>query len=65
MKAKYRIIKKIEMCYYPWGVYSVTDYFYVQERFLWFFWITIKGFWERRLAESYLEAKKQLSENIY
>lgn len=57
---KYRIIKKKDMFHWSWGEYCARDCWDVQQRFFFFFWITIKGFWDEELAQSYLKAKIDL-----
>jgi hypothetical protein len=57
---KYRMVKKRELYYWEFGSYRARDCWDVQKRFLFFFWITIKGFWDEPLAKSYLDALNEL-----
>jgi len=45
------------MYWWSFGSYSARTCYDVQQRFLWLFWRTIKGFWDEDLARSYMEAK--------
>lgn len=58
---KYKIIKKKVV--YNWGwKYDLRECYDVKKRVLFFFWITIKSFWEKEYAESYFESLKRLHE---
>lgn len=51
-------IKKYKEIYrWDFGSYSARTAYDVQQRFLWFFWFTIKGFWDESLAREYMESK--------
>jgi hypothetical protein len=59
---KYRIKKSKEMDQWDANYYA-RECWDVQQRFLWFFWITIKGFWDEHLAKKYMQAKIELDES--
>jgi hypothetical protein len=59
---KYRIKKSKKLLQWQ-GRYSANDFFYVQQKFFWFFWITIMGFQEEHLAFRFMQAKIELDEN--
>jgi hypothetical protein len=53
---KYRIKTGKAMYRSEFGHHWAREYFDVQRKVLFFFWYTIKGFWERDAAEEYLDA---------
>lgn len=59
---KYRIVKSKDL--YEWkGIgYSARECWDVQRRVLFFFWITVKGFWDEGMAQSYYKALTELYE---
>lgn len=53
---KYRLIERKVIREWSTADYSACQCYDVQYRFLFFFWVTLKSFWQKEYAEKYLKA---------
>lgn len=59
---KYRIKVKREIFKWEYlDTYEARECYYVQQRILYFFWITLKSFWSKDMAHSYYTALNELN----